>query len=112
MKPHFFALALAAAIAAPAALAAQQQTQDTTTQHPAKHHAHKKTTSNDSASGRTVPNQSQSGMTNKQGHSTLGPKVKKTTPTQGHAVTAKGDTLSPDSSRKPPTMHDSTTGKP
>lgn len=39
-------------------------------------------------------NQTQSGMTNtRTGHSTLGHRVKKTTPTQGQPVTAKGDTL-------------------
>lgn len=44
-----------------------------------------------SASG--VQNQSQSGVTNSNGSSTLGPNVTKTSPTQGAAVTAKGDTL-------------------
>lgn len=38
--------------------------------------------------------QSQSGVTNtKTGKSTLGPKIKKTKPTQGQPVTSKGDTL-------------------
>ena len=45
-------------------------------------------------SGDTAQNQTQSGMTNtKKGKSTLGPKVKKTTPTSGAPVTSKGDTL-------------------
>ena len=38
--------------------------------------------------------ESQSGVTNtKTGKSTLGPKIKKTKPTQGQPVTSKGDTL-------------------
>jgi hypothetical protein len=40
-----------------------------------------------------VPNQSQSGVTDSSGRSTLGTNVKKLTPTSGAAVTAKGDTL-------------------
>ena len=40
-----------------------------------------------------VQNQSQSGVTDSSGSSTLGPNVMKTSPTQGAAVTAKGDTL-------------------
>ena len=57
-------------------------------------------TSNGSMSG-TPRNQSQSGVTNgKTGKSTLGPNIKKTSPTSGAAVTAKGDTLrAPDSTR-------------
>jgi hypothetical protein len=38
-------------------------------------------------------NQSQSGVTDSSGKSTLGPNATKTSPTQGAAVTAKGDTL-------------------
>jgi len=38
-------------------------------------------------------NQSQSGVTDSSGRSTLGPNVKKTSPTSGAPVTAKGDTL-------------------
>ncbi|HEX6536991.1 MAG TPA: hypothetical protein VF041_20565 [Gemmatimonadaceae bacterium] len=46
------------------------------------------------ASSDTAQNQTQSGMTNaKKGKSTLGPRVKKTTPTSGAPVTSKGDTL-------------------
>jgi len=42
----------------------------------------------------TSKNQDQSGVTNsKTGKSTLGKKVSKTSPTQGAAVTSKGDTL-------------------
>jgi hypothetical protein len=38
--------------------------------------------------------QSQSGLTNKTGKSTLGPKVTKTRPDQNQPVTSKGDTVS------------------
>lgn len=38
-------------------------------------------------------NQTQSGVTDSSGHSTLGKNMKKTSPTSGAAVTAKGDTL-------------------
>jgi hypothetical protein len=38
-------------------------------------------------------NQTESGMTNKKGHSTLGPGAKKTKPDQGQPVTSKGDTV-------------------
>ncbi len=38
-------------------------------------------------------NQTQSGMTDANGHSTLGKKVDKLSPTSGAAITAKGDTL-------------------
>lgn len=45
-------------------------------------------------SSTSAQNQNQSGYTNtKTGQSTLGPKVKKTSPTSGHPVMAKGDTL-------------------
>jgi hypothetical protein len=40
-----------------------------------------------------VKNQTQSGMTNANGNSTLGSKMTKMSPTGGAAVTAKGDTL-------------------
>lgn len=44
--------------------------------------------------GTSAHDQTQSGVTNaKTGHSTLGPNIKKTSPTQGQAVTSKGDTL-------------------
>lgn len=46
-----------------------------------------------SASKSGVQNQSQSGVTDSSGSSTLGPNVTKTSPTQGQPVTAKGDTL-------------------
>ena len=47
----------------------------------------------------TAQNQTQSGVTNaKTGTSTLGPNVKKTSPTSTQPVTAKGDTLA----KKPP----------
>jgi hypothetical protein len=46
------------------------------------------------AGAASAKNQTQSGVTNaKTGKSTLGPGVKKTDPTQGQAVTSKGDTL-------------------
>jgi len=41
----------------------------------------------------TTTNQSQSGVVNDSGKSTLGPNVKKVKPTHGAAVTSKGDTL-------------------
>lgn len=51
-------------------------------------------TTNRTAGAASAKNQTQSGVTNaKTGTSTLGPGVKKTDPTQGQAVTSKGDTL-------------------
>jgi hypothetical protein len=41
----------------------------------------------------SAQNQTQSGVTDSTGHSTLGKNVKKLSPTSGAAVTAKGDTL-------------------
>jgi hypothetical protein len=41
----------------------------------------------------SAKNQSQSGVTDSSGTSTLGTNVKKTSPTSGASVTAKGDTL-------------------
>ncbi|HMA03796.1 MAG: hypothetical protein ACM34L_08465 [Gemmatimonas sp.] len=41
----------------------------------------------------SAKNQSQSGVTDSSGTSTLGKNMKKTSPTSGAAVTAKGDTL-------------------
>ncbi|HEV7705313.1 MAG TPA: hypothetical protein VGO46_13520 [Gemmatimonadaceae bacterium] len=46
-----------------------------------------------SANKSGVQNQSQSGVTDSSGSSTLGPNVTKTSPTHGAPVTAKGDTL-------------------
>ncbi len=66
--------------------------------HKAKHHKHHKMTSNGSVADSTT-NQSQSGVVDSSGKSTLGPKIKKTTPTQGQPVTSKGDTLRKDSAR-------------
>jgi hypothetical protein len=43
----------------------------------------------------SVPNQSQSGVTDSSGQSTLGPGVEKTRPDQGQPVTSKGDTINP-----------------
>lgn len=60
--------------------------------HKAKHHKHHKMTSNGSVADSTT-NQSQSGVVDSSGKSTLGSKIKKTTPTSGQPVTAKGDTL-------------------
>jgi hypothetical protein len=48
--------------------------------------------SSDSSANKTN-NQSQSGMTDSSGKSTLGPNATKTSPTQDAPVTAKGDTL-------------------
>ncbi|HEX3234110.1 MAG TPA: hypothetical protein VHR41_07915 [Gemmatimonadales bacterium] len=42
----------------------------------------------------STKNQSQSGVTNDSGTSTLGPKVTKTRPDQNKPVTSKGDTIS------------------
>jgi hypothetical protein len=56
--------------------------------------------SSDSSSTR---NQSQSGMTDSSGKSTLGPNATSTSPTSGSPVTAKGDTLKKaDSTKKAP----------
>jgi hypothetical protein len=60
--------------------------------HTMKHHKHHKMTSNGNVAD-SVKNQSQSGVVDSSGKSTLGSKIKKTTPTQGQPVTAKGDTL-------------------
>jgi hypothetical protein len=46
-----------------------------------------------SAKGKPA-NQTESGVTDSTGHSTLGKKVTKLSPTSGTPVTAKGDTLS------------------
>jgi len=43
----------------------------------------------------SVPNQSQSGVTDSSGQSTLGTGVEKTRPDQGQPVTSKGDTINP-----------------
>jgi hypothetical protein len=52
------------------------------------------TTTDTTRTAGAAKNQTQSGVTNaKTGKSTLGPGVKKTDPTQGQAVTSKGDTL-------------------
>jgi|SRR6478735_373684 hypothetical protein len=40
-------------------------------------------------------NQTESGMTDSTGQSTLGPEAEKTRPDQGQPVTSKGDTLNP-----------------
>jgi hypothetical protein len=45
------------------------------------------------ATSDTMQNQTQSGVVDSSGASTLGPDVKKVRPTQGAAVTSKGDTL-------------------
>ena len=106
MRRHIgwcFAVAIALAGVAGGAhaqSASQTGTQDTThmndsTTHKMKHHKHHKMTSNGSVADSTTTNQSQSGVVDSSGKSTLGPKIKKTTPTQGQPVTAKGDTLQP-----------------
>ena len=40
-------------------------------------------------------NQTESGMTDSSGHSTIGPGAEKARPDQGQPVTSKGDTLNP-----------------
>jgi hypothetical protein len=40
-------------------------------------------------------NQTESGMTDSSGHSTIGPETEKARPDQGQPVTSKGDTLNP-----------------
>lgn len=76
-------------------LQAQQDTtphvRDTTSH--MRHRTKDTTTSNGSVTGKRVGNQDQSGVVNNKGKSTLGSKVKQTTPTEGQPVTAKGDTL-------------------
>ena len=51
----------------------------------------------------TDANQTESGMTDSSGQSTLGPDAEKTRPDQGQPVTSKGDTVNPsiDSSTTP-----------
>jgi hypothetical protein len=94
----FRCAAVAAACALPAVMSAQGTGQDTSGTRvrdsvPQHHRRVTTDTSNGAVSG-TARNQDQSGVTNSNGKSTLGPKVKKTTPTSDQAVTAKGDTLS------------------
>ena len=110
MRRQFFrCFAVATAVIGSAAAAHAQSTTSSTpdstqqmtdsTIH-AKHHKNKKMTSNGSVSSTT--NQSQSGMTDSSGKSTLGSKMKKVTPTQGQPVTAKGDTLRGNNSKMSP----------
>lgn len=47
------------------------------------------------ASDSSRVNQTESGMTDSTGHSTLGPGAEKTRPDQGQPVTSKGDTVNP-----------------
>jgi len=76
--------------------AGQSSSQDTTRHKDTVSHRHRTTrhdtTSNGAVTGK-VGNQDQSGVVNSKGTSTMGSGIKKVTPTQGHAVTAKGDTL-------------------
>ncbi len=46
-----------------------------------------------SAAGTAKVNQTESGMTDSSGQSTLGPNAEKTRPDQGQPVTSKGDTV-------------------
>jgi hypothetical protein len=88
------ALTVMAVSAVPMGLHAQDSTQmGDSVKHTRRHTRMDTTTSNGSVAGQSSTNQDQSGVVNKQGASTLGPRVKKTTPTQGQPVTAKGDTL-------------------
>jgi hypothetical protein len=52
----------------------------------------------------TNANQTESGMTDSSGQSTLGPEAEKTRPDQGQPVTSKGDTVNP-------SVDSSTTGR-
>jgi hypothetical protein len=58
----------------------------------------------DTATADSTPaNQTEAGMTDSSGQSTLGPEAEKTRPDQGQPVTSKGDTINPgvDSSAAP-----------
>lgn len=55
--------------------------------------AHDTTTA--AVSDSTKVNQTESGMTDSTGRSTLGPGAEKTRPDQGQPVTSKGDTINP-----------------
>lgn len=76
--------------------AGQASTQDTT-RHRSTANRRQRATRHDTTSNGTingkVKNQDQSGVVDSKGTSTMGAGIKKVTPTQGHAVTAKGDTL-------------------
>jgi len=52
-------------------------------------------TMSDSVSASARRNQTESGMTDSSGQSTLGPEAEKTRPDQGQPVTSKGDTINP-----------------
>jgi len=52
-------------------------------------------TSAERISDSAAVNQTESGMTDSTGQSTLGPEAEKTRPDQGQPVTSKGDTLNP-----------------
>ena len=52
-------------------------------------------TSAERISDSTTGNQTESGMTDSSGQSTLGSEAEKTRPDQGQPVTSKGDTLNP-----------------
>ena len=106
----------------PTASDSTYQTPDTGATVKKHHHRHRRTSTGD-VSADTTKNQTQSGMKNSSGSSTMGPRLKKVTPTQGQPVTAKGDTLRPatdtaggappasnDGSMNPP-ANDSTTSK-
>jgi hypothetical protein len=54
---------------------------------------HRRVTSSGDVASDTTKNQTQSGMTDASGHSTMGPRMKKLRPDQGQPVMAKGDTL-------------------
>jgi len=60
-------------------------------------------TTNTATSDSAQPNQTEAGMTDSSGQSTLGPGAEKTRPDQGQPVTSKGDTINPgvDSSAAP-----------
>jgi hypothetical protein len=92
-------LVSAALAVAPLAARAQDSTSSTTPAPKPTHHRRMTDSSNGSVAD--TNNQTQSGVVNgKTGSSTLGPKVKHTTPTQDQAVTSKGDTLAAPKSKK------------
>jgi ABC-type transporter MlaC component len=109
MRRHILScFAVAIALAGVAGAAHAQSTSQSTAQDTsrasdsaaqAKHRKHHKMTSNGSVAD-SAKNQSQSGVMDSTGKSTLGSRIKKTTPTQGQPVTAKGDTLRPGSPSK------------
>jgi ABC-type transporter MlaC component len=95
--------ALAAAVLASGVQAQQDTSHVRDSVSRVRHQARRDTmSSNGSVAKSQVKNQDQSGVVNSKGKSTLGSQIKKTTPTQGHPITAKGDTLRGSDSTKMP----------